>query len=177
MATITDWLHLKVNLKEKIYQYVYSTTQRCPNKILKTFLIKVFFHLPPPESTTPVMHLELQISPWIFEKIWNCPIGILRGLGKLIYEKNLISKSCVTAPLRLLYSKFKFFPFFCWSQGNGLKLVHTSNYFALYCRLAKFILTEYWFKRRRRAHPSRSKMWNVEKKFVKRIGIIKKYWF
>ncbi len=30
-------LHLKVNLKEKIYLYVNSTTQRCPNKIIKTF--------------------------------------------------------------------------------------------------------------------------------------------
>jgi hypothetical protein len=39
--------HLKVNLKAKIYIYVNSTTQRCPNKIIKIFLLEGFFHLPP----------------------------------------------------------------------------------------------------------------------------------
>jgi hypothetical protein len=29
-----------------------------------------------------VVHLELQISPQIFDKIRNGPIGILRGLGE-----------------------------------------------------------------------------------------------
>jgi hypothetical protein len=32
-------LQLKVNLKEKIYLYVNSTTQRCPKEIMKTFQI------------------------------------------------------------------------------------------------------------------------------------------
>ncbi len=32
-------LTLKVNLKEKIYLYANSTTQRCPKEIMKTFLI------------------------------------------------------------------------------------------------------------------------------------------
>ncbi len=40
-----------------------------------------FFHLPP-VSMTPVVHLELQISPRIFEKIRNGPNGILIGLGE-----------------------------------------------------------------------------------------------
>ncbi len=40
-----------------------------------------FYHLPP-VSTTPVVHLELRISPRIFEKIWNSPNVILRGLGE-----------------------------------------------------------------------------------------------
>jgi hypothetical protein len=31
---------------------------------------------------TPVANLELRISPRIFEKIRNDPIGILRGLGE-----------------------------------------------------------------------------------------------
>ncbi len=35
------WL-LKKNLKAKIYIYVNSTTQRCPNKIIKIFLIEIF---------------------------------------------------------------------------------------------------------------------------------------
>jgi hypothetical protein len=62
MGTIPDCIHLKANLKENIYLYLNPTTQRCPNKIIKTFLIEDFFHLPP-VSTTPVVHLELGISP------------------------------------------------------------------------------------------------------------------
>jgi hypothetical protein len=64
-------------------------------------MIEDFLHLPP-ESTTPVVHLELQISPPIFEKIRNGPNGILRGLGgKLIQEKkNRSQKSRDTVPLR-----------------------------------------------------------------------------
>jgi hypothetical protein len=65
MATISGCRHLKVNLKAKIYIYVNSTTQRCPNKIDKIFLLEGFFHLPP-VSLTPVANLELRISPRIF---------------------------------------------------------------------------------------------------------------
>jgi hypothetical protein len=50
--------NLRVNLKEKIYLNVISTNQRCPNKIIKTFLIEELFLLPP-VSMTPVVHLEL----------------------------------------------------------------------------------------------------------------------
>ncbi len=46
---------------------VKSTCQRCPTKIIKIFLIEDFFHLLP-VSTTLVVHLELQISPQIFEQ-------------------------------------------------------------------------------------------------------------
>ncbi len=35
-----------ISLLARIYLYVNSTTRRCPNKIIKTFLIKDFFHLP-----------------------------------------------------------------------------------------------------------------------------------
>jgi hypothetical protein len=38
MGTVSDFLHLKVRLKEKIYLYVNSTSQRCQNKIIKTVL-------------------------------------------------------------------------------------------------------------------------------------------
>ncbi len=47
---------------------VNSTAQRCPNKIIKVFLIEDFFHLPP-VSTTPVVRLESRISAQMFEKI------------------------------------------------------------------------------------------------------------
>ncbi len=40
-----------------------------------------------------MVHLELRISPWIFEKIRNCPNDILRGWGKLMQEKNRSRKS------------------------------------------------------------------------------------
>ena len=36
----------------------------------------------PPVSLIPVVNLELQISPRIFEKIRNGPYGILMGLGE-----------------------------------------------------------------------------------------------
>ncbi len=80
MGTISGCRDLKVNLKANMYLEVNSTTQRCPKKIIKTFMLEDFFnfHLSP-MSTTPVVHLELRISPWIFEKIRNSPSGILRG--------------------------------------------------------------------------------------------------
>jgi hypothetical protein len=74
---ISDCLHLKQNLKN-CYLYVNSTSQRCPNKIIKTFWIQDFFHLPP---VLKVVHLELQIFK----------MALMRysvAWGKLIHEKN-----------------------------------------------------------------------------------------
>jgi hypothetical protein len=70
-----------MNLKKKIYLYAISTTQRYPKEIRQIFLLEDFFHLPP-VSTTPVVNLELRISPRIFEKIQNGPYGIISGLGE-----------------------------------------------------------------------------------------------
>ena len=81
MATISGCRQIKVNLKAKIYIYVNLTTQRCPNKIIKIFLLEGFFHLPL-VLLTPVANLELGISPRIFGKIRNGPHGILRALGE-----------------------------------------------------------------------------------------------
>ncbi len=56
MGTISESWQLQMNLKEKVYLYVNSTTQRCPKEIIlkkETFMLEVFFHLPP-VSTTPV---------------------------------------------------------------------------------------------------------------------------
>jgi hypothetical protein len=85
-------------LKAKIYIYVNSTTQRCPNKIMKTFLLEGFFHLPP-VSLTPVANLELRISPRFFEKIRNGPNGILRGFGETDSRKKPEAKNLVTLSL------------------------------------------------------------------------------
>ncbi len=73
---ISDFWHLKVKLKEKIYLYFNSTTQRCPHKIIKTFLIEVFFYLPL-VSTKLMVHLE----PWISSQIVDTNV-IFRDLGK-----------------------------------------------------------------------------------------------
>jgi hypothetical protein len=98
MATVSGCRHLKVNLKAKIYIYIYSTTQRCPNNIIKILLLEVFFHLPP-VSLTPVANLELRISPRIFEKIRNDPKGIIRGLGETDSRKKPAAKNLVTLSL------------------------------------------------------------------------------
>jgi hypothetical protein len=82
MGLISGCRYLKVNLKAKMYICVNYTMQRCPNKIIKIFLIVDFSHLPL-VSTTPVVNLELQISPRIFEKIRNGPIGILWRWGEI----------------------------------------------------------------------------------------------
>jgi hypothetical protein len=98
MATISGCRHLKVNLKAKMYIYVYSTTQRCPNKIIKIFQLEGFFRLPP-VSLIPVANLELRISPRIFEKIRTDPNGIIRGLGETDSRKNPEAKNLVTLSL------------------------------------------------------------------------------
>ncbi len=76
METISRCRLLKVNLKTKIYIYVNSTTQRCPNKNNKKISDRKFF----PFATAPTMvvHLEPRISPRIFEKNRNGRNGILR---------------------------------------------------------------------------------------------------
>jgi hypothetical protein len=35
-----------------------------------------------------VVHHDLQISPRIFDKIWNDPNVVFSGLGKMIHEKS-----------------------------------------------------------------------------------------
>jgi hypothetical protein len=42
----------------------------------------------PQVSLLPVVHLELRISPQIFEKIRNDPYVSFRGLGEDDYENN-----------------------------------------------------------------------------------------
>jgi hypothetical protein len=77
MGTLSDWWHLKLNLKEKIYLYVYSTSERYQKEIIQTFMIEESFRLPLLSTTLAVL-----------EKIWNHPNGMLRAWRKLIHEKN-----------------------------------------------------------------------------------------
>jgi hypothetical protein len=85
MGTISSFRHLNVNLKAKVYIYVNSSTQRCPNKIIKIFLIEDFFHLPL-VPTTPVVHFELRISPGVFKKNLRALMVYSEPWGKLIHE-------------------------------------------------------------------------------------------
>ncbi len=55
-----------------------------------------------PVSLIPAVHLDLRISPPIFEKIRNGTNGILWGGGKLILEKSRSKKSRDTVPLNHL---------------------------------------------------------------------------
>jgi hypothetical protein len=93
METISGYRYLKVNLKAKIYIYVNSTTQRCPNTIIKIFLIEDFFYLLP-VSATPVVHLEPRILYLReFSNKFEMSVLLYSGAwGKLINEKNQKSK-------------------------------------------------------------------------------------
>ncbi len=84
-GTISDCWHLPVNWKEKII-CVFTLLPKGVKKTIKPFLIEDFFHFLP-ESMTPVMPLELQISPRIFKK---CEIALMIYSGawrKLIHVK------------------------------------------------------------------------------------------
>ncbi len=87
-----------MNLKAKMYLKVNSTSQRCPNKVIKTLMIKDFFHLPP-VSMTPVVHLELRISLPIFEIIRNGLNVLLRGLRETESLKKPEVENLVTLSL------------------------------------------------------------------------------
>jgi hypothetical protein len=73
-----------------------SIIHRCPNKIIKTFLIEDFFICHPCQRHL-VVHFELPISPRICEKIWKDLNRILRALGETDSCKN--KKSLDTVPL------------------------------------------------------------------------------
>ncbi len=98
MGLISGCRYLNVNLMAKMYICVNSTIQRCPNKLIKIFLIEDFSHLPP-VSLTPVVNLELRISPRIFQKIRKGPNGILWGWGETDWWKKPEAKNLVTLSL------------------------------------------------------------------------------
>jgi hypothetical protein len=50
-------------------------------------------------SLIPVVHLDLRLSPRIFEKIRNGPNAIFWGWGKLIHQKKPEAKNLVTLSL------------------------------------------------------------------------------
>jgi hypothetical protein len=53
----------------------------------------------PPMSLIPVVHLDLRLSPRIFEKIRNSPNAILWGWGETDSSKKPEAKNLVTLSL------------------------------------------------------------------------------
>jgi hypothetical protein len=99
MDTISDYWHLKVNLKEKIYLYVNSTTQRCSKKELKLFWLKIFSFVTGVNDTGG--------APWAanisanFRKNSKRPEWYTNGLGgKKLIKKTWSGKSRGAVPLK-----------------------------------------------------------------------------
>jgi hypothetical protein len=84
MGTISGCRHLKVNLEAKFFIYVNSTTQRCPNKIIKNCLLEDFFAF----ATGVVDEYLREIS----KKFEIAVVVYSDAWGKLIHEKNQKSK-------------------------------------------------------------------------------------
>ncbi len=100
MGTISDYFHLKVNLKEKNYLFVDSSTEWCPDKIIKTFLIEDFFHFHRCQRHRwwTLSCKDLRDFPNKFENGLN---GILGGLEENWFLKKTWSqKSHDTFPFR-----------------------------------------------------------------------------
>jgi hypothetical protein len=84
-----------VNLKEKIYLYVNSTTQRCPNKIINNFSDWRFFTMANRVNDTLSCKYLREFSKQIL-----CGInGILRGLVEV---ENLVALASNDWPIRLV---------------------------------------------------------------------------
>jgi hypothetical protein len=95
MGTISGCRHLKVNLKAKIFIYVFSTTQRWPNKIFKNFSDWRFF----PFATGEYLR---EFS----KKIEMVLMEYSGAEGKLIHEKNQKQKVSWHCPFKWI----QFFP-------------------------------------------------------------------
>ncbi len=91
--------------------------------MLKFFLI-LWNYLPknwenlPPVSLIPMVHLDLQISPRIFEKTRNKPNAIFKGLrGRWFHEKKPEAKNLVTlstVPVKRIEQYFVLCAFKVW---------------------------------------------------------------
>ncbi len=79
MGLMSGCRYLKVNLKAKVYLYV---NHRCPNKIIKNFLIDDFLDLP------PVSTLSCEYLHEFSKKFETVLMGYSVAGGKLIHEKN-----------------------------------------------------------------------------------------
>ncbi len=92
MRSVSNFLHLKVNWKKKMYLYVNSTTQSCPSKIFNSFLIEDFFPNAIGVTDSGGAPLAANISTNFRKKFETALVGYSEASGKLIHEKNLKSK-------------------------------------------------------------------------------------
>ncbi len=79
-----------MNLKAKIYKYVNSTIQRCPNKIIKFFLIEDFFLFA--TGVGPASTLSCEYLRVFSKKIRNGPNG--RETDSWKKQEQKISRHC-----------------------------------------------------------------------------------
>jgi hypothetical protein len=101
MGLISGCRCLKVNLKEKMYICVNSTIQRCPNKIIKIYLIEDFSYLPP-VSRHRWSTLSCEYLGEFSKKFETVLLGYSRTGGKLIDEKNQKRKISWHCPFNTL---------------------------------------------------------------------------
>ncbi len=91
-----------MNLKENIYLYVNSTTQRCPNKTIKTVMIEDFSIWACVNDSGGAPWAANTVSPQIGEKMCYDSNRILRGLGETDSCKNLKSKISWLCPFKVI---------------------------------------------------------------------------
>ncbi len=80
IRTVSNFLKIRQDIRKSRYQRYQQHRRQILPPVSLALLIPVA-NLSP-VSVTPVLHLELQISPRIFEKNRNGPNSILRGLGE-----------------------------------------------------------------------------------------------
>ena len=100
MVLISGCRYLKVNLNAKMYTCVNSTIQRCPNKIIKNFLIEDFSQLP------PVSTLSCEYLREFSKNFETVLMGYSGAGGKLIHEKNQKQKISWHCPFKLPWKMF-----------------------------------------------------------------------
>ncbi len=120
--------------RKKIIYMLSLLTQRCPNKIIKASLIEDCFHSPL-VSTTPVVHIELRISPRIFEKSTrSLELGGKWFMKKKPEDKKIIVALSLWTVEKVSYwhnvkGLLSFFFFPCAKMFGLLFLVH-GNFFS-----------------------------------------------
>ncbi len=106
MRLISGWGYLKVNLKAKIYIYVNSTIQRCSNKIIKIFWLKIFFICHRCQR-----HRLSTLSCEYLRDFWKIFEMVLMGYsgagGKLIHKKTKSKKISWHCPFNVMYNLYK----------------------------------------------------------------------
>ncbi len=108
-------------LEGKIYLHLNSTTQRYPNRIMKTLLIEDFIHLPP-LSQHRWRTLSCEYLSEFSKKFETAVKGYSGACGKLIQEKTWSRNSLGTVPFKKVAMDLKNYRFTGIFVLSGLKL-------------------------------------------------------